>query len=84
MARQSISLTEPNAAWLKKQIEDNEYTSVTEAVNDLIRQARRQTEQIDRVRTLLIEAEESVRTRGHSGRTPAEIRDSVLKRKGLG
>ncbi len=42
MARQSISLTEPNDQWLKNQVENQEYASKSELVNDLIRQARKQ------------------------------------------
>lgn len=42
MARQSISFTEPNDNWLKSQIDNKEYTSKSELVNDLIRQARNQ------------------------------------------
>ena len=40
MARQSISFTTPNEAWLKEQVESEEYTSKSEVVNDLIRKAR--------------------------------------------
>jgi antitoxin ParD1/3/4 len=47
MARQSISLTEPNDKWLKSQIDSKEYTSKSELVNDLIRQARHQQRQVD-------------------------------------
>ncbi len=42
MARQSISLTEPNDQWLKNQVDNKEYASKSELVNDLIRQARKQ------------------------------------------
>lgn len=42
MARQSISFTEPNDEWLKAQVDKNEYSSKSELVNDLIRQARKQ------------------------------------------
>lgn len=42
MARQSISLTEPNDEWLKNQVDNKEYASKSELVNDLIRQARKQ------------------------------------------
>ena len=42
MARQSISLTEPNDQWLKNQVDSKEYASKSELVNDLIRQARKQ------------------------------------------
>ena len=50
MKRQSISFTEPNDEWLKSQIDSNEYTSKTELVNDLIRQARKQQREIDLIR----------------------------------
>lgn len=41
MARQSISFTEPNDEWLKTQIDGKEYSSKSELINDLIRQARK-------------------------------------------
>ncbi len=59
MARQSISLTEPNDEWLKSQVESLEYSSKSELVNDLIRQARKQQAQIDWIRTKLERAEVS-------------------------
>ena len=59
MARQSISLTEPNDEWLKAQIENQEYTSKSELVNDLIRQARKQQAKIDWIRAKINRAEES-------------------------
>lgn len=59
MTRQSISLTEPNDEWLKSQVESNEYSSKSELVNDLIRQARKQQQQIDWIRTKLEKAEKS-------------------------
>lgn len=59
MARQSISLTEPNDEWLKNQVESNEYSSKSELVNDLIRQARKQQAQVDFLRAKLDASEES-------------------------
>lgn len=59
MARQSISFTAPNDDWLKSQIENKEYTSKSELVNDLIRQARSQQVQIDWIRAKLDMAEHS-------------------------
>ena len=47
MTRQSISLTEPNDEWLKEQVGKKEYSSKSELVNDLIRQARKQQVQVD-------------------------------------
>jgi len=59
MSRQSISFTEPNDQWLKEQVNKNEYSSKSELVNDLIRQARKQQIEIDWVRAKLNKAEES-------------------------
>lgn len=59
MARQSISLTEPNDNWLKSKVDSKEYTSKSELVNDLIRQARRQQTKVDWLRLKLEKAEKS-------------------------
>ena len=59
MTRQSISFTEPNDNWLKSQIENKEYSSKSELVNDLIRQARKQQSQIDWISSKLERAEKS-------------------------
>jgi antitoxin ParD1/3/4 len=59
MARQSISFTRPNDEWLKAQVDNEEYASKSELVNDLIRQARKQQIQIDWIRAKLEQAEDS-------------------------
>ncbi len=59
MSRQSISFTEPNDEWLKSQVESKEYSSKSELVNDLIRQARKQQVEIDWIRVKLEKAEQS-------------------------
>jgi antitoxin ParD1/3/4 len=59
MSRQSISFTAPNDEWLKNLIASKEYSSKSEIVNDLIRQARSQKKQIDWVRLKLDKAESS-------------------------
>ena len=59
MARQSISFTRPNDEWLKSQVEKEEYSSKSELINDLIRQARKQQVQIDWIRAKLEDAEDS-------------------------
>jgi len=69
MRRQSISFTEPNDEWLKSQIENKEYSSKSELVNDLIRQARNQQKQIDFIRLKLERAENS----GFTTDTKSEI-----------
>lgn len=59
MSRQSISFTEPNDEWLKNQVNSKEYSSKSELVNDLIRQARKQQKQIDWIGSKLEKAEKS-------------------------
>lgn len=70
MSRQSISFTEPNDEWLKAQVNRKEYSSKSELVNDLIRQARKQQIEIDWVRTKLENAENSDFT--------SEIKNEIL------
>lgn len=59
MARQSITLSEPNEAWLKSMVDQQEYSSKSELINDLIRQARKQHVQIDLIRSKIDDAEKS-------------------------
>jgi len=59
MIRQSISFTEPNDEWLKNQVDNQEYSSKSELVNDLIRQARKQQVQINWIKGKLEKAENS-------------------------
>jgi len=65
MARQSISFTTPNEAWLKEQVDSEEYASKSEVVNDLIRKAREN----EYIRNKLINAEKG----GFSNLTRDEI-----------
>ena len=59
MARQSISFTKPNDEWLKAQVKNEEYSTKSELVNDLIRQARKQQVQIDWIKAKLVKSENS-------------------------
>ena len=59
MTRQSISLTAPNDNWLNSLIESEEYSSKSEIVNDLIRRARANQNEIEMIRTRLIKSENS-------------------------
>lgn len=70
MGRQSISFTQPNDEWLKKKVDSKEYTSKSELINDLVRQARKQQAQVDWIRAKLEKAESS----GFSN----ESRDEIL------
>jgi antitoxin ParD1/3/4 len=79
MARQSISFTRPNDDWLKSQVDKEEYTSKSELINDLVRQARKQQVQIDWIRARLEDAEES----GFTGDTKEQIlKESKAKLNG--
>ena len=59
MPRQSISFSKPNDEWLKAQIDSEEYSSKSELINDLIRQARKNDTQIDWIRAKLEKSERS-------------------------
>ena len=69
MSRQSISFTQANDEWLKSQVDNHEYSSKSELVNDLIRQARKQQKQIDWISAKLDLAEKS----GFTNDTKAQI-----------
>lgn len=59
MKRQSISFTVPNDNWLREQVESKEYSSRSELINDLIRQARKQQAEVDWIRAKLNKSESS-------------------------
>ncbi|VAX34842.1 hypothetical protein MNBD_UNCLBAC01-1467 [hydrothermal vent metagenome] len=59
MTRQSISLTTPNDEWLNFQVSSEEYSTKSEAVNDLIRKERWKEKEIEFIRAKLIKSEQS-------------------------
>lgn len=59
MSRQSISFAKTNDEWLKNQIDNNEYSSKSELINDLIRQARKEQIQFEWIRAKFELAENS-------------------------
>jgi antitoxin ParD1/3/4 len=69
MGRQSISFTEPNDNWLKSQVNNSEYSTKSELVNDLVRQARGQQIKVDWIAAKLEKAEKS----GFTKQSKAEI-----------
>ncbi len=79
MPRQSITFTSPNDQWLSTQVNSEEYSSKSEVVNDLIRRARADQEQIEYVRARLRKAEES----GFTDLSAEEIRQEVRNELGL-
>lgn len=76
MARQSITLANQNDEWLKQQISKEEFTSKSEAVNYLIKQARERDEYVEFVRMKLDRAERS----GFSTKTKEELLADIKKK----
>lgn len=70
MARQSISFIKPNDESLNNQVSIGEYSSKSEVVNDLIRQARKEQIQIDWIKTKIENAEKC----GFTNDTKEQIR----------
>ncbi|MBF0447998.1 MAG: type II toxin-antitoxin system ParD family antitoxin [Magnetococcales bacterium] len=77
MARASISISPPNDEWIKLQIDSEEFSSRSEVVNDLIRKARKEQDEIEAIRAALIRGEES----GTSKRTPDDIINAVIEKR---
>jgi antitoxin ParD1/3/4 len=75
--RQSITFTRPNDEWLKEMVSNQEYSSKSELVNDLIRQARKQQVQIDWINRKLEKAENS----GFTNMSKAEILKEAKSRQ---
>jgi antitoxin ParD1/3/4 len=75
MTRQSISLTAPNEEWLKKRVSTEEFSTKSEAVNYLIKQARSQEEYFEFVRNKINKSEES----GYSKTTKKELLAKIKK-----
>lgn len=76
MTRQSITLANQNDEWLKQQISKEEFTSKSEAVNYLIKQARERDEYVEFVRMKLDRAERS----GFSTKTKEELLADIKKK----
>lgn len=81
MTRQSISLTAPNDNWLNSLIESQEYSSKSEIVNDLIRRARANQNEIEMIRARLIKSENSGLITQTAEGIKAEFKEE-LKRNG--
>jgi antitoxin ParD1/3/4 len=76
MTRQSISLANQNDEWLKQQVQNEEFSSKSEAVNYLIKQARERDEYVEFVRMKLDKAEKT----GFSSKTKDELLADIKKK----
>lgn len=79
MTRQSISFTPPNNDWLSAQVESEEFRSKSDVVNDLIRKARQQHDEIELIRAKLLAAEQG----GMSERSPRQVREAAKARSNV-
>jgi antitoxin ParD1/3/4 len=59
MARQTITVNEPNDRWMREKIQCNEYASKSELINDLIRRQRELEDKRNWLKNELIKGEES-------------------------
>ncbi|PZX57011.1 antitoxin ParD1/3/4 [Algoriphagus ratkowskyi] len=76
MGRQTITVNEPNDRWMKQKVQENEYASKSELINDLIRHQREQESERIWLRNELIKGEES----GLSQKSMAEILEEAKRR----
>ena len=81
MTRQSISFTAPNDNWLNSLLENKEYKSKSEIVNDLIRKARTHQNEMEMIRARLIKSENSGFITQATGEIKAEFKEE-LRRNG--
>ncbi|MBP6040126.1 MAG: CopG family transcriptional regulator [Flavobacterium sp.] len=71
MARQSITLANQNDQWLKEQVAKEEFTSKSEAVNYLIKQARERDAYHEYVQ---MKIDSGIK----SGRAPKQTKEEML------
>jgi antitoxin ParD1/3/4 len=76
MTRQSITLANQNDEWLKQQISKEEFTSKSEAVNYLIKQAR---EREDYHNFVQMKIDRGIKS-GFSTKTKDELFEEIKKR----
>lgn len=76
MARQSITLAKQNDEWLKNQVAEHEFTSKSEAVNYLIKQAR---EREDYHHYVQMKIDRGVKS-GFSSKTQEELLTEIKSR----
>ncbi len=75
MPRQTITLSDPNHAWLQARVDSGEFKTQTEAVNDALRRAREIETGVEQIRAKLIRAEQ----RGFTDLTPDQILEQSKK-----
>lgn len=74
--RKNITVSPNQDAWVKAQIAAGRYTNESELYRDLVRQQQAREDEIEIIRSALIEGENS----GISSLTPEDVRQRVLAR----
>jgi antitoxin ParD1/3/4 len=76
MVKKSITVTEQQEEWIQSQLANGHYASDSEVLRDLIRREQKRDDELQAIRSALIEGEES----GVSPFSAEQIREDVLKR----
>lgn len=79
MPRQTITLSDPNHAWLQARVESGEFKTQTEAVNDALRRAREIENGVEEIRAKLIRAEQRCFTRMTPDQILKESKEELRK-----
>lgn len=76
MSKQSVNFTTPNENWLNEKVAQQEYSSKTELVNDLIRKEREREDKYNALKAAIDLGLSS----GISSKSAEDIKDEALKR----
>ena len=77
MVKKSITVTDQQESWIQQQLATGNYGTDSELIREALREKQNRTSELEAIRALLIEGEES----GVSSKTPDEIIDAVLIRR---
>lgn len=79
LVKKTYSITSHHDEWVKARVASGKYATDSEYLRELIRRDEEETEKLEALRAALIEGEQS----GISSRSPDDILQAVLARKGL-
>ena len=73
MVKKSLTVTDPQSAWMEVQMAEGGYASESELVREMICDRQKRMAELDVIRAKLIEGEESARKHGFVTQTPEQI-----------
>ncbi len=76
MVKKSITVTDQQEDWIQSQMATGNYGTDSELIREALREKQNRTIELEAIRAALIKGEES----GFSGRTPEDIKKTVIKR----